>query len=300
MGFASSKARTSGFNIMRDLGFVIFSQSYTKRNDQEFLNRIKTDIEFWKRLLNQNNKMHNKSAITHSLWVNYRYLSEFIKNRKITEEQKLLIENLLIELTKHETDFQRIYEMELITKIKQTNNDFLYGNRHFYNSIEAKLVRSLWQKNATLNDYYDNSNLLLICFSKLPVAEFYKFVKGSKPHCGLPKYVEIKYDAIDFYKSFHVYNFFGKYLARLNAILEPQFMARHYDLIGIINLVKLQLELKSVSKKDIAEAIKKSSIKNHYTGEAMNYDHEKNEIYFKCLYVNKYPKVYKLECNIKL
>ena len=292
--------RSPRFNIMRDLGYVTFSKSYSNWNNQKFLNQITRDTKFWKLLLNQNKNLYHNNAITHSLWINYKYLSEFIKNRTISEEQKLIIEKLLINLTKHETDFQRIFEMELITKIKHTNNAFLYRKRLYPNNLEGKLIRTLWQKNATLNDFYDNSNLSIKCLSELPVAEYFQFAKGYKSHCGLPKHVTIKYSAVDFYKNFHIYNFFGKHIAKIESKIDPNYLARLYDLIGIINLVKLQLELKSLSEGEIAEAIKKSTIKNHYTGEPMDYDQKKNEIFFKCLYTNRYREIYKLECNIKL
>jgi hypothetical protein len=61
-----------------------------------------------------------------------------------------------------------------------------------------------------------------------------------------------------------------------------------YDLNGVIDLVKLQMELISVESKDIQNAVNNSTIKNPYNGKPMDYDKEKNEISFKCSLVTSY------------
>ena len=264
--------------IMR-LSQLRVSNVYLKKETMNTLLIIEEEIKFWKLMLKQSGDMLEKMISVASLWRNYRYLSEIIKSETISLQESKKIQSMLMNLSMVEQDMAMVFNTE--TKMALiTLSDIMSTGTNTMSSISGINVKNLspfWQKNGTLNDAYVRNFIPLVCLSKLTAIDFYKFREQNNDYCEFPKEETTKYI------NFSLYNPVGKMLVTIGLPAYPDYIARVHDLNGVISLVKLQLELKSIADKDLEEAINNSAIKNHYTGEPMEYNKENSNISFKCL-----------------
>ncbi len=272
--------------IMR-LSQLRISNVYLKKETMNTLLTVEEEIKFWKLMLKQSGNMLEKMISVASLWRNYKYLSEIIKSETISVQESKRIQSMLMNLSKEEQDMTVVFytetKMALIALLDMMSTET--KSMGSLSGIKFKNLSPFWQKNGTLNDAYGRNFIPLVCLSKLTEINFYKFHKQNKDYCEFPKEETIKYI------NFSLYNPVGKVLVSIGLPAYPDYIARVHDLNGVISLVKLQLELKSVADEDIENIIKNSSIRNLYTGESMIYDKEKNEIGFDCLDKNSVCKI---------
>ena len=262
--------------IMR-LGQIRTSSVYLKKNTMNTLTTIEEELIFWRMLLKNSEDLINKMVSIASLWKNYSYLSEIIKTEKLSPKEKIKLQGMLSEFTKEELDLSVVFHSEIKASMLVVIDSMTRKTSDAKSGILSTFTTSFWQKNATLNLAYDKNLLPLICLSKLDSKSFYQFKEKQNVYCGFPS----EEDRENF--SLSLYNPVGKILMEIALPAYPTYIARVHDLNGVISLVKLQLELKSVAEKDLEEAINNSEIRNLYTGEPMKYNKEKNVISFKCL-----------------
>jgi len=61
------------------------------------------------------------------------------------------------------------------------------------------------------------------------------------------------------------------------------YIARVHDLNGMLQLLKLQLEISQNDSRSAAQVVANSKYINPYTLEPMSYDEKDHRIYFECL-----------------
>ena len=262
--------------IMR-LGQIRTASAFITEDTMSTLTAIEEDLKFWRMILLQSGDLLNKMIAVAAAWKDYSYLSEIIKKQELSQLEKQKIASILVEISSEELDMTSVFYSETKWLFLALDNEIWSDEIDEIFSISREFILPLWQKNATLNHIYFRNHLPLICLSKLSDKDFYKFRVKNNSYCEFPSEDEIN--------NYHysLYNPGGMMLVSVGIPGYTNYIARVHDLNGVISLVKLQLELKSVADEDIENIIKKSSIRNLYTDEPMNYDKEKNEIGFDCL-----------------
>jgi hypothetical protein len=264
--------------IMR-LSQIRTANVFLKNNTMDTLSVIEEELIFWRMMLSQSGDMLDKMIAVASLWRNFSSLSELIKSEKISDLEMKKLQSMLINFSKEEHDMSAVFyseiKMSLLALIDMMSTET--KTIGYISGIRYKNLSSFWQKNATLNDAYVRNFVPLVCLSKLTAIDFYKFQEQNKNYCKFPKEESTKYT------KFSLYNPVGKILVSIGLPAYPDYIARVHDLNGVISLVKLQIELKSIDVNTIEEAVDQSAIRNLYTNEAMDYDKENNVISFKCL-----------------
>ncbi len=270
--------------IMR-LGQIRTANIFLTKNTMETIISIEEDLKFWRMMLLQSGDLLNKMVAVAAAWRNYSYLSEIIESQELSLQERQKIDSILVQISLEEFDMTSVFYSETKWQLSALQDAMSSDRNDEVIDISNEFFLPLWQKNATLNHIYRRNHLPLICLSKLSDKEFYKFRVKNKPYCEFPSEDEIN--------NFHysLYNPVGMILVSVAIPAYPDYIARVHDLNGVISLVKLQLELKSIAEEDIGQVVEKSSIRNLYTGEPMDFDKQNNTIGFECLDKNSVCKI---------
>ena len=262
------------FATLRRLSRIKLVSLYNQGDSLEFLNQIEIDIQFWKKILIDGNMLMTKMVAVALIWDDLQYLSEFMLEHEVTREEQTIIASLLSPLTVQELDISESFIFEVrswypqLSNIKAEDLEFAFGS-------SAGAMSLLIQPNATNNKHYRLFIKPIIHLSKLPMKDFYEAVK-TKPY-NYNKNLQFNFSLSS------LYNLGGKLLLPLSIWEPSDYIARVHDLNGMINLVKLQLTLKSVDTRSVEAAIENSDLTNPYTDKPMNYDKENNWLGFECL-----------------
>ena len=120
---------------------------------------------------------------------------------------------------------------------------------------------------ASANWYYRQTLKPAFAFNNMSPAEFFEHAQTpTKP--------------LEF-SRFNPYNLGGK-IYQSKKWEYATYIGRTHDLAGIYSLVALQVELKSITEQDWADAIKQSSYKNPYTAKPFDFDTTTKSLSFSC------------------
>ena len=123
---------------------------------------------------------------------------------------------------------------------------------------------------ASANWYYRQTLKPAFAFNNMSPAEFFEHTQTpTKP--------------LEF-SRFNPYNLGGKNIPIKKMGIRNLYIyiGRAHDLAGIYSLVALQVELKSITEQDWADAIKQSSYKNPYTAKPFDFDTTTKSLSFSC------------------
>jgi len=243
---------------------------YNSLAAEQFLTSIEQDMAFWKLMLRDGQTLIAKMVALAGLRNDLQYLSALIRNRSLAMTDITLTRQLLQPLSLQERDIGETFLAE--QRMHLLSSDYshtMYGNTSWF---KYWLIRSTNQRNATMNEYYSSVVLPLRLRSKLSAEEFYQqkaFENLSHPMRVFPP---------------ALYNLGGKLIVKeLFPATLQDYIARVHDIDGKINLVALQLEIKTKPELTITDAVKNSRLRNPYTREAMEYDDEAGTLGFDCL-----------------
>lgn len=281
------------YGIVMKLGQLQLASLYHSGNYSQFLNQLVKDMKFWKMILSQGNTLIEKMVATASLWSDVQYLSEYIRHNDLSPEQALIMQKLVQPLTQQQLDISLGFDGELQIISDAFNN---YSNRESLSNDPFSFPPYLLlQTNATINNYYHGFVKPMKELSRKPshelvsALELYRLQSDSQ-HDGCCIFGS---DNLFSLWPSTLYNPTGKVLSVIAMPSASDYIARVHDLNGMIQLVKLQLELKMVDKELRINAIQNSKLRNLYTSKWIKFDQEKGMLKFDCL--DKNPI-----CQVKL
>jgi hypothetical protein len=268
------------YNVMMKLRQLYLAEAIQLKSVNQFFMAMNKDIVFWRMLLSNGNSLIDKMVAVASLWADMQTISDYLKtNTSLSNEQRKQLNQLLKPLTKDEIDI---------------NEAFQFEEKVFYNSLRtinpSELSTALgtsstpmfWfiQPNATLNDYHEYFVKPLAELNLLSAEDFAKTINkstaGEKSCC----FEEI--DSLTNISPSNLYNVGGKMLLSSMLFRAQDYIARVHDLNGVIDLVRLQVQVANTDL-PIIEFLGASSIKQPYNKQPMNYDKETNLLGFDCL-----------------
>jgi len=255
---------------------------YNSKEKNKFLSFLEKDIAYRKMVLLKSESLIDKMVSLSLIKTNLDFLSNFIREQNLSDFEEQKITEILVNFSKEERDISKSYEHEL-----KFVDYYIRQNIHF-----AGIWRSGFQLNASLNDTYINITEPLKCISKLPANKFYRIYKrqSTESVCNHDKLEQ------GFTRSLtDLYNFSYKVGNKASRFRYMDFIARAHDTDGMINLLQLQLQLKSVSKNLRTEFILNSDIKNPYTGTPLEFNENTGILKFDCLSQGRQD-----DCNIRI
>lgn len=267
------------YSYLFRLGNLKKAELYLLANKKEFLLQIQKEMKFFKMQLTQGEMILDHMIAHAAIRNNIKYLSNYIHDKNVPDNELSIIETMLKPLTSAELDISSGFISESRTLFKATN-----AAKSF--SLDYILFQTN-DSNNLLYKYFTEPNVTL---SKMSSTEISKAIKDGY----MDSIVEEKASLLGYNPS-SLYNFSGKVMITSDFCDGCwNYIARVYDLNNIINLVKLQLELKNNNPSNIQQAILNSNISNNYTKKAFDYDAKHNSVYFNCLEEKS------SDCSVKL
>lgn len=263
------------YGVFLKLSQLKLASLYNFELKSTFLSQIKTNFEFWKMLLVDSEMLLDKMVALRGIRNDLHYLSEYIQNNEISEQQFSFINSFLKPMTKAELDISESFTSESRTIFKWIDS---------IDSTTFNFDALLLQANASKNSYYKYFTEPLIKLSQLSVKDFVKELGHQE---------SLQIESLLGFSPSSLYNYSGKALVTENFCNCWNYIARGHDFNNIINLVKLQLNLKKLGLEDIQQAVLNSKIINPYTDKAYNFDRNGNWLQFDCLETSS-------KCQVKL
>ena len=259
---ASAATPLPQFGLALDVAKIYLAQASTEKNPMTFLTALQKDMRFWRRVLSQGNAIISKMIAIAALRNDLQYLSEFMQSKTLTEEQKTLIQQLLVTLDSEELNIAEAISGEG----RWLATEFNYVEKNW-------LSRMAFQYNATLNANYFYAIKHDVELAKLSSIQLAKALAQ----------VRINEDSPLTWSPSSLYNFIGKALVATAHPYMQDYIARVHDLNGMILLVQLQLSLKGTPNDAIESSVQNSPIKNPYTNQAMQWNQAEAALQFNCL-----------------
>lgn len=266
------------------------AELYNANQELLFIQHIDANLRFWKMVLAEENSLIDKMVAVANIWTDIQYLSEYIKSSTLSAEAESILQKMLIPLTQKQLDLTPAFYFEqkvMYNSIKNITPEQLED--HF--ALGALPVHWLIQPNATINDYFEHFVQPLNHLNQMSPVEFSKTIHATKEGEFTCCFTEL--DSLVTLSPTSLYNLGGKLMLSTAIFSAEDYIARVHDLNGMIQLVKLQLSLRSIDDSQLAQSIQNSALRNPYTKAPMDFESGEKWLGFGCL--NKSSK-----CQIQL
>lgn len=266
-----------------DIAKIYLAQLSTDKDPMVFLMAVQKDMQFWRMVLNQGDSLISKMIAVAAMWNDLQYLSDFMHNKTLSEQQNNLIQQFLVTLNKDELNVSEAILGEA---------RWLRG---MYPEIEKNwITRAAFHNNATINSNYfytTKPDLTLAQLSSTQFAEYIQKNQGKEKQESSNTYADTQSPLT--WSPSSLYNLVGKLIVNTGKPDMSDYIARVHDLNGMILLVQLQLSLKNVPLESIENSVKISNFKNPYTNQAMQWNQTEGTLQFTCL-------AKKFNCQVKI
>lgn len=259
------------YSAMMKLSQLQLANSFLSGDSSAFLDRLEADIRFWRMLLDQSRSLLGKMVGLAGIWNDVSFLSEFVASQDSLDEHRAVITRILTPLTAEELDIGESFEFE--------QRFFAFD---LINHPGSPVKRLLVQPQATSNSYYSLITEPMLRLSSMPIEQFVGvYVPARDSTAGSAQLTST--DGLLSLSPASLYNLAGKQKLVENAYSPADYVARAHDANGMIDLVRLQVELKNEAEADRVRAIQQATIGNPYTQAPMYYDEDGSWLSFECL-----------------
>jgi hypothetical protein len=263
-----------------ELGRLRLAISYRIDPTAAFLEKASQELAFWRMTLREAQLLGTKmSALAAMRWA-HDFLSTLARERQLDASDLAQLRGFVRPFTRDESDIGDAFLSESRTS--------LLGGMPFVAGDASWVVRLLLQKNATFNQEFRETIEPMRGRASLAAREYYAY-KAYEP---------LRHE-------FHLaprmfYNFGGKLALSRSAWDAHQFPSRVHDEDGRITLLLLQAEIEEHPDLDVATLVRSSTLRNPYTGEAMEYDSRAGTLGFACLETASHPPELGDQCAVAL
>jgi hypothetical protein len=247
-----------------ELGRVRLAISFRTDPTAVFLEKATQELAFWRMTLREAQLLGTKmSALAAIRWA-HDFLSTLMRERQLEDSDLAQLRGFVRPLTREESDIGAAFLSESRT--------FLLGGTPSDAGDASWVVRALLQENATFNQQYRDTVEPMRGRASLDARQYY----DSKAYEPL-------------HREFHLtpamfYNFGGKMALSRSVWDAHQLPSRVHDEDGRITLLLLQAQIEERPDQDVATLVRSSTLRNPYTGEAMEFDAPERTIAFQCLH----------------
>jgi len=263
--------------------------AFNSTDESDFINALQSDLEFWRKFLSKGDTLLDQMIAVAAIWTDLQSLSEVIASSELSPQAVEAINAMLTPITPGDANLRGAFEFEF-RAFQRTIATITPEQLELYFGVNAKTIFLLMQPNATTNSYYQYVTLPSSRLSELSTDDFRREFKKLKqsPDTSASSTINpfdsgAAIDSLIGFSPASLYNLGGKIILPATTGSYEDYIARLHDLNGMVQLLKLQLSLRSVDNKEIKEAINNSPYTNPYTGNPMTYNAEDNSIEFECL-----------------
>jgi hypothetical protein len=263
-----------------ELGRLRLAISFRTDPTAVFLEKASQELAFWRMTMREAQLFGTKmSALAAIRWAN-DFLSTLMRERQLDARDLAQLRGFVRPFTREESDIGAAFLSESRTS--------LLGGTPSVAGDASWVVRLLLQKNATFNQEFRETIEPLRVRASLDARQYHD---------------DRAYEPLR--NEFHVapgvfYNLGGK-LALSRSTWDGQlFPARVHDEDGRITLLLLQAEIEEHPDLDVATLVRSPTLRNPYTGEAMEYDARTGTIGFGCLHTAFHPPEPADQCAVAL
>lgn len=255
--------------VIQEVGRVRLAISYRTDPTAVFLEKTSQELNFWRMTLREGQLLGTKmSALAAIRWAN-DFLATLMRERELNAQEREQLRDIVRPFTREESDIGEAFLSEARTA--------LLGGQPSVTADASWWVRLLLQENATFNQEYRETIAPMRARATLDASEYW----------ARKAYEPLRHDLRLEPRMF--YNLGGK-LALSEATWDVHvFPSRVHDEQGRITLLLLAAQLEEHPEQDVATLVRTSSLRNPYTGEAMEYDASEGTIGFACLHTAHHP-----------
>jgi hypothetical protein len=263
-----------------ELGRLRLAISFRTDPTAVFLEKASQELTFWRMTLREAQLLGTKmSALAAIRWAN-DFLSTLVRERELDARDLKQLRDFVRPFTREESDIGAAFLTESRTS--------LLGGIPSVAGDASWAIRLLLQKNATFNQEFRETIEPMRRRSSLDARDYYDY-KAYEP---------LRHE-------FHLapamfYNLGGKLALSRSAWDAHQFPSRVHDEDGRITLLLLQAQIEERPDLDVATLVRSSTLRNPYTGEAMEYDSRTRTIRFRCLHTASHPPEPSDQCAVAL
>lgn len=261
------------YSKMFTLSQVKLASDYRLDFRDNFLPSLAQDLAFWKLQMTEGLLLIDKMIGYAGVKKDLNYLSEYIRNNEISDEEGRLIESILTPLTRSEIDLSESFKFE--TRFARSSLTEQFNGKFDFESL-------LYQPNATINLYYKQLQESAYIDSNLTLKTFIDRRNSQtithSPSLSLnPK---------------NLYNLTGKLLGPELECACHNYIGRGYDLINIMKMVSIQFQIKQDEDINISSILNKQENQNPYNSQPFDFNNETKEMSFECLDAHLDCKIY--------
>lgn len=257
------------YNVLMNVSKLYLVNEKSNGDFQSILSALEKDMALWKLLLRDGKSLIAKMVGIAGIWSDLQMISELTAEKDLNTEQIAALRQLLQPLTAAEHDIGETFIAEFRHVLSMKAFHFSINQM---SGLKKLLINSTHQENATLNEYYLTFIEPMMKLSQGNAKDFFTDTETSSENT--PRY-----------RLFPptIYNLGGKILIYETHYEAKDYVSRTHDLTGVIALVNLQLDLEEKKGSSIVDVLKNSSYRNPYTGKGMEYNQDKNSLYFDCV-----------------
>jgi hypothetical protein len=246
---------------------IRLAKSYARDATPAFLGKVAQEVVFWKKMLRDGETLIAKMVALAGIRNDMAFLSTLLRERELDDTDLEALRQSATLLTSDERDTGETFSAELRgALLSEKSLAAIPGTTTW-------LTRLLYQRRATLNEYYFSIIAPLRLRASLSAEEFYR----------QRAYERLSYNLRAFPPP--LFNLGGKLLLKriATSINFQDYISRVHDLDGRIALVALQAEIASQPERGVEAIVAASRYRNPYTDQPMDYDAKTQTIGFDCL-----------------
>lgn len=249
---------------IQELARVRLAISFRTDSTTVFLEKLSQELRLWRTILRDAQLLGTKmSALSAIRWA-HDFVATLMRERQLDAHELELLRGAVRPFRPEERDIGAAFLSESRTA--------LLGGQLWVTADASWVMRLVLQENATFNQDYRETIEPMMARSSLDARAYY----ARKAYEPLRRGLRVTPGMF--------YNLGGKLALSSSPFDAHQFPSRVHDEEGRITLLLIAAQLEEHPEADPATLVRSSSLRNPYTGEAMEYDEREGTLSFACLH----------------
>ena len=271
------------YQVLLKSNDLLVGKAYSEGGSGSAITALEQSIGFWRRQLDKPDTLISRMVAIAAIHKNLELLSNLIELEKISGDDYTRIAGLLAPLTPNELDMTDVlfYELSYISQLifdptaMQIEESSLWDKIQFFG-----FYKLMMQPNATLNLSYQEFITPAGCLSRQPWQDYKRYSQsGNNEACGIEN--SGKQQRRWYLNLYNPAGIQTHSLASLDTYVP--YIARGYDLNGMLALLRLQLQLHTGAVASIDELLQENAVQDNYLPNPVQYNPDTKKLFFDCL-----------------
>jgi len=256
------------YSALMGIKRIYLSDILINQPSDHYLGAATKDMRFWLMVMKKSHLLITNMVAIASIRDNISNFSVAIKNNHLSLFQLNKLQANIKPLGHGDTDLGKTFESEL-------RYSMVWFDASTAKKIGSFFDNLFFQPHATHNTRYLHETKPLKKVAALSAAGFFRYIESDQKNQDFVSPVN--------WSPSMLYNPTGKFLVGYAMPPYTDYIARGHDLNGMINLLKLQIEITLKPNQPVKKVITHSQYNNPYTLKPMSYNKDTHSIYFQCM-----------------